>query len=431
MPALCHRYYFPWNEGLDALRRAGCHKEQRRFFVAYEEGASRLNVHIGRGHIVTLTQQGTLSPCMTHDVLEENFQIYLQFMSDSLACWSSFEHMRKGHICLIDRCILENVPYLEFLKTCPLGTRCRSPNVLRCYMSEGKAEELTTYIETFYLHTSLPLTWGEAMQKMKRMGISNISLLCLWGFDQTADQMVYTSFAHVLHCYHDLALDDPASFFDFMCENADRSRKLYREANVLETDLGVLTCEDGTRVYNFHDPDCFHKFIYDEATPLSVTDLEIKQVPVEEFFRNPLVGMKARDKIPRKRHSLDLPTIATPPPLSKDARSFRKSIFTEIKESIFPVDFTSLQCRFHRNFLATLHKLWRFRRKSLDILVQFRSGLQPFLDTTRSDPHDLRHVKQEAFMEAVSLAHHVDRVCRSLETVPVRPTVVAKYTPAA
>lgn len=410
-----HQYYFPSKESLIKLQERGADKRQRKFFAWKDASdAKTLYIHISFEQVVVqVVQQGTLQLALTHEILMDNFRVFLVFLTSILSTNRAEDTLKKA-----DDAFLRYLP-MKYLQLEQLNTTCRLHNILNKYLNKSKADLLVSIFENQPVQS-----FASAMRQMRTLRIFHPSLLCCFGLQFEASEIIVQISSQTL-MKSDMAHND---VFDMIFENMTRSGKLFQEPDVLEPDVGVMTCEDGTNVYSFHDPQWYAKLAYEIMTPKEVEKMIVCATSYNyDDFCNTEPNSTSQSKIQRKApRKCDLPveSLQSPHP-----RSFQRPIMEEVREAICPSDFSSFKSYFHKDFVNVLHKLWYFRSKVLDILSSFRSGLQPFLRKHTAHESRLRGVQEEAYMEAVSLAHYIDWVGRVLERVPLNTKVTSKYQP--
>jgi hypothetical protein len=395
------------------LQRQGADKRQLKFF-AWEDTdeVGKLHVHISFENTVKVVQQGTLTLALTHEILRDNFQVFIVFVTSILSANCSENTLKKA-----DDAFLRYLP-MTYLQLENLNPTCRMHRILYKHLDRNKAGLLVSILENQPVQS-----FASAIRQMRTMKIFHPSLLCCFGmlFGST-DVIVQVSSQTLMTSEktHDLS--------DLIFQNVARSGTLFQEADELELDVGVLTSKDGTKVYSFHDPQWYAKMAYEKMTPQEVENVVVSasSYHYDDFCKTEPNSM-SKPKIERKvARQCDLPMafLRSPHP-----RSFKRPVMEEVREAIPPSDFTSFKSYFHRDFTNVLHKLWYFRSKVLYILSNFRSGLQPFLCKRAAREPRLHGVQEEAYMEAVSLAHYIDWVGRVLERVPLNPNLTLRYRP--
>jgi len=407
-----HQYYFPWKEGLTELQRRGADKRQRKFFAWKESNdGGKLHVHISFENVVKVVQQGTLQLALTHEILRDNFQIFLIFLTGILSTSHSEDTLKKA-----DDAFLRYLP-MKYLQQEQLNTTCRLHRILNKYLDVSKAALLVSILENQPVQS-----FASAIRQMRTMGIFHPSLLCCFGMlFGTTDVSVQVSSQTLIASEK---TDNEIS--DMIFQNEARSGRQFQETDELELDVGVMESKDGVKVYSFHDPHWYAKMAYEIMTPKEVENISVSASSYHyDDFCKTEPDSTSKPKIERKvarRCDLPMTSLRSPHP-----RSFKRSVMEEVREAIPPSDFTSFKSYFHKDFTKMLHKLWYFRSKVLYILSNFRSGLQPFLCKRASREPRLHGVQEEAYMEAVSLAHYIDWVGRVLERVPLNPNLTSMY----
>ena len=408
------RYYFPWSEGLTELQRRGADKRQRKFFAWKDADDGKLHVHISFENVVKIVQQGTLQPASTHEILMDNFRVFIMFLTSILSTSASDDTLKKA-----DEAFLRYLP-MKHLELEELNNTCRMRNILYKYLDSTNAGLLVSVLENQPVQS-----FASAIRQMRSMGIFHPSLLCcfglLFGTQNIIVQVTCQTLMASEKTYHDVS--------DMIFQNVARSGALFQESDVLELDVGVMESTDGTKVYSFHDPRWYAKMAYDKMTRKEVKEMMIVSTSSYHYDDFCKTEPNSTPKPPIAHKTSRPCALPTTSLLSPHPRSFKRPVMEEVREAISPSDFTFFKSSFHRDFVNVLHKLWYFRSKVLSILSNFRSGLYPFLcKEAASDPR-LRGVQEEAYMEAVSLAHYIDWVGRVLERVPLNPNVTLKYRP--
>ena len=398
------------------LQRRGADKRQRKFFAWKEsDDDGKLYVHISFENVVKVVQQGTLQLALTHEILRDNFQIFIVFLTSMLSTSSSEDTLKKA-----DDAFLRYLP-MKYLQLEQLNNTCRLHRILNKYLDGSKAALLVAILENQPVQS-----FASAIRQMRTMNIFHPSLLCCFGMlFGTTNVMVQVS-SQTLMASEKTNND----IYDMILQNVARSGIMFQQADELELDVGVMETKDGEKVYSFHDPQWYAKMAYAmaDATPKEVKNEVVSATSYHyDDFCKTEPNSTSKPKIERKvARRCDLPMA---PLRSPHPRSFKRPVMEEVRDAIPSSEFTSFKSFFHKDFINVLHKLWYFRRKVLYILSNFRSGLQPFLRKRASREPRLHGVQEEAYMEAVSLAHYIDWVGRVLERVPLNPNLTLRYRP--
>ena len=397
------------------LQRRGADKRQRKFF-AWKDASDddgKLYVHISFENVGKVVQQGTLTLALTHEILRDNFQVFVVFLTSILSTSDSDDTLKKA-----DDAFLRYLP-MKYLQLEQLNTTCRMRNTLFKHLDHSKAGLLVSVIENQPVQS-----FASAIRQMRTMKIFHPSLLCCFGMlFGTTEINVQVSSQTLMRSEK---IHDEMS--EMIFQNVAHSGTLFQESDVLELDVGVMESQDGTKVYNFHDPQWYAKMAHEKMTCKEVEKITVyaSHYDYADFCKTE-PNSTSKPKIERKAAKpFDLPMVSIQSP---HPRSFKRSVMEEVREAIPPSDFTSFKSYFHRDFTNVLHKLWYFRSKVLYILSNFQSGLQPFLRKRAASEPRLHGVQEEAYMEAVSLAHYIDWVGRVLEHVPLNPNVTLRYRP--
>ena len=241
------KYYFPCIEGLIELQREGADKRARKFFAWRDaDDRSKLHVHIGLEKIVQVVQQGTLQLALTHEIMRENFRVFVVFLTSLLSTGCM-------EITKADDAFVRYLPR-KFLQEEQMNSKCRLPNVMSKHLDKMKTNLLISIFEN-----QPTLSFADAMRQMYTMGVCHPSLLCCFGLQfQTMDVSVEISSQTLLK-----SQTTHNDVYDMIFENMIRSNKLFQESDVLETNVGILDC-NGTDVYNFGDPHWYARMAYDK-----------------------------------------------------------------------------------------------------------------------------------------------------------------------
>lgn len=395
------------------LQRRGADKRQRKFFAWEDaEDTGKLHVHISFENVVKVVQQGTLTLALTHEILRDNFQVFIVFVTSILSTNYSEDTLKKA-----DDAFLRYLP-MTYLQMENLNPTCRMHRILYKHLDRNKAGLLVSILENQPVQS-----FASAIRQMRTMKIFHPSLLCCFGMLFGSTNVIVQVSSQTL-----MASEKTHDLSDLIFQNVARSGMLFQECDELELDVGVMTSKDDTKVYSFHDPQWYAKMAYEKMTPQEVEKMAVyaSSYDYDDFCKTE-PNSTSKPKIERKvARQCDLPmaSLRSPHP-----RSFKRPVMEEVREAIPPSDFTSFKSYFHRDFLNVLHKLWHFRSKVLYILSNFRSGLQPFLRKRATNDPRLHGVQEEAYMEAISLAHYIDWVGRVLERVPLNPSLTLRYRP--
>lgn len=396
------------------LQRRGADKRQEKFF-AWRDGndGGKIYVHIGFENVVKVVQQGTLQLALTHEILRDNFQIFIIFLTSILSTNHSEDTLKKA-----DDAFLRYLP-MKYLQLEMLNNTCRLHRILNKYLDGSKAALLVSILENQPVQS-----FASAIRQMRTMGIFHPSLLCCFGMLLGSTNVIVQLSSRTM-MVSEKTHDDIS---DMIFQNVARSGLLFQQTDELELDVGVMETKDGTKVYSFHDPEWYVKMAYANMTPKKVENMVVSATSYHyDDFCKTEPNSTSKPKIERKvARRCDLPMA---PLRSPHPRSFKRPVMEEVRDAIPSSEFTSFKSFFHKDFINVLHKLWYFRSKVLYILSNFRSGLQPFLRKRAANEPRLHGVQEEAFMEAVSLAHYIDWVGRVLERVPLNPNFTLRYRP--
>ena len=287
----------------------------------------------------------------------------------------------------------------EFLKLFALHPTCRAPTVMRKYTTDNEAYECDVDVLQ-------AMFFWDAMQRMRHRKKLHPSLLSLYGPLESK----YHSFAFFSHKLmehlQELFISSGSSdeFVDFVNENCLNSVNLYRECVHIQEDVGCFQTEDGTSVYNFRDPDCFHKWKADKMSQVNKVDATLPDLQGTE--------PKRQDRIPRKVSN-------SPCTMNLSIRSHKvgyvdDSLFSKIKDSIPDSDYQEVTSLFNSRYLKMHHKVWKYRNKCYALLMDF-------LDTNiMGSSHQvsiMHRVRDTALLEFESVIHAVFGACRLLKAV--------------
>lgn len=391
------RLYSPSTTGMQAMRDAKAIFTGFLHFAQVEEdGFLKL---WGQRGFVRVIQDGNLFTCTTHEFAVSNFVIFTLFISAFLLLGTRFTDpfLLKQHLELTDKYIM-CVPH-EFMKLFSLHPTCRAPGIMRKYIDDEDKAAIDADV-------SQSMFFWDVIQRMRHRKQLHPSLLTLYG---PLEQKYYclAFFSHKLMEYLQELYDSTGSgadFVEFLNENCLNSVKLYRECDHIQDDIGCFQTEDGTKVYNFKDPDCYHKWMIERKSKVHTVYASLPDLQSTE--------PKQQDRIPRKVLKVGLNMDLT-------LRSHRvgcvdRSLFSKIKDCVIDHDCKQIISSFNARYLKMHNEVWQYRDKCHALLIEFFDA-----NLLASSYHDgvMHRIQETALIEFKSVVHAILGACRLLKAV--------------